>query len=317
MQKKNVSLLLISGLLLLGVGTSVSNAETPTAGAASGHVGAETCKGCHEALYESYAKNMHSKKNIPGAPGSGKECESCHGAGAGHVEKGGGRGTGMGNFGKNEEAKDKAARCLACHGESERLALWESSKHNSEGISCDSCHSGHSNLPKSLKKPQSELCVTCHRDIGSQINKQSHHPIKEGKVTCSDCHDPHGSLNPKNLKADSVNELCYKCHAEKRGPFLHEHPPVAEDCLTCHVAHGSNHNKLLNQKTPMLCQSCHIGTSGHFGAPFTAAKGFGANTPASPTNYTSVRAIGRACLNCHAAIHGSNGPGRYGKQFAK
>ena len=33
------------------------------------------------------------------------------------------------------------------------------------------------------------------------------------------------------IKADSVNELCYTCHTEKRGPFLFEHAPVREDCV--------------------------------------------------------------------------------------
>ena len=32
------------------------------------------------------------------------------------------------------------------------------------------------------------------------------------------------------LKEASVNDNCYKCHAEKRGPFLWEHPPVRENC---------------------------------------------------------------------------------------
>ena len=43
-----------------------------------------------------------------------------------------------------------------------------------------------------------------------------------------------------NLKAASVNEQCYTCHTEKRGPFLWEHAPVRESCLNCHTPHGSN-----------------------------------------------------------------------------
>lgn len=310
MRKRTVSLLLLSCLLLMGAGASVGQAETPQSGVASGYVGADTCKDCHEAPYASYLKTMHAKKNIAGSPASGKGCEACHGAGAAHVDKGGGRGTGMHPFGKAEEARDKAARCLACHDDSARLALWQSSRHSAAGISCDNCHGGHSTQPKGLKKPQRDLCFDCHRDIASQVNRQSHHPIKEGKVSCSDCHDPHGSFGQKMIKADSVNELCYTCHAEKRGPYMFEHPPVQEDCLACHTAHGSNHNKLLTQKTPNLCQGCHIGTHPHYRGPFTAATGFAATNP-------SDKGVARACLNCHAAIHGSNGPGERGQKLAK
>ena len=121
-------------------------------------------------------------------------------------------------------------------------------------------------------------------------------------MKCTQCHDQHGSSGPKMLKADTVNELCFKCHAEKRGPFLWEHPPVAENCLTCHVPHGSNHGKLLSSKPPLLCQSCHDATR-HPGTIYTKFETF----PGSATSGKN-RIIARGCLNCHTNIHGSNGP---------
>ncbi len=42
-----------------------------------------------------------------------------------------------------------------------------------------------------------------------------------------------------------MNETCYTCHADKRGPFLWEHQPVNEDCTNCHTPHGSNITPLL------------------------------------------------------------------------
>ena len=48
-------------------------------------------------------------------------------------------------------------------------------------------------------------------------------------MVCSDCHDPHGQ-ETGNLKEATINLLCYKCHAEKQGPFAFEHPPVRENC---------------------------------------------------------------------------------------
>src|SRR6185436_2724106 len=82
-------------------------------------------------------------------------------------------------------------------------------------------------------------------------------------------YNPHDGSNPKQLLADSTNELCYKCHTEKRGPFLHEHAPVREDCTSCHDPHGSNHERLLVAKPPFLCQRCHF--SGHASPPTTRA----------------------------------------------
>jgi len=43
------------------------------------------------------------------------------------------------------------------------------------------------------KQTQPEVCFACHKEQRAQVNRPSHHPIKEGKVACSDCHNPHGT----------------------------------------------------------------------------------------------------------------------------
>jgi DmsE family decaheme c-type cytochrome len=293
-----LTVFLVFSFVLFSAGFMQKGAE-----ADSGFVGVDTCKGCHPDKYDSYAKSIHSKKAISSSPASREGCESCHGEGSAHVEKGGGRGTGMFSFRKNLPAKDRAAKCLACHEETKTLAFWNQGKHQAEDVACDNCHSIHSGGNKFLKADRSEVCYQCHKDIKAMGNKQSHHPIKEGKVACVDCHNPHGELAEKMLKADSVNELCYKCHAEKRGPYMNEHPPVEENCLNCHNPHGSNHDRLLTQRVPVLCEQCHDTGGAMGGQPFTH---FSTNAPgnALPQHYM----VGRACLNCHQNIHGSNGP---------
>ena len=89
------------------------------------------------------------------------------------------------------------------------------------------------------------------------------------KMACSDCHNPHGSTGPTLLVKNSVNETCYTCHAEKRGPFLWEHAPVVDNCTNCHTPHGSANAPLLKARAPWLCQDCH---SGDHGARSTAAR---------------------------------------------
>lgn len=280
------------------------NASSTVRGDAE-YVGSETCKGCHVDSYSGYAKSIHAKKAISGSPANREGCESCHGPGGQHVEKGGGSGVAIFAFSKKADANTRSASCLTCHEGVRALAYWGMSRHQSADVSCDNCHSMHmgrvgENL---LKGKGPEACFGCHRNIKAQTNKQSHHPIREGKVKCTDCHNPHGSFDIKAMiTADSLNELCYKCHAEKRGPYAFEHAPVPEDCLSCHEIHGSNHSKLLVRKVPNLCQSCHSSGS-HLARGYTHLHSFG-----GPATSNKNRFFARSCLNCHGNIHGSNHP---------
>jgi DmsE family decaheme c-type cytochrome len=280
------------------------------AGASDGTVGTEICKGCHEDRYNTYIISTHSRKAIPNSPANHEGCEACHGPGAAHVEKSGEGGVGIFIFSKRlADAKQKSAKCLECHREHKDLVFWDLSRHYIESVSCDNCHTVHSGTRKNLKAPEPDLCNFCHKSIRAQQNRTSHHPIREGKMKCTGCHEHHGGFGPTQLKGDSVNELCYKCHADKRGPWMWPHPPVEENCLSCHTPHGSNHNKLLISRAPQLCQSCH-NASRHPSMPYTRFETFQGPTP-------SNKMFARACLNCHSNIHGSNGPSTRGKTFVR
>jgi DmsE family decaheme c-type cytochrome len=224
-------------------------------------------------------------------------CESCHGPGSAHVEAGGDKDL-IKSF-KTLSPEETSNTCLECHNKSEQT-MWKGSVHANRDLSCITCHSVHN--PKSaeaqLKTVKVEqTCETCHLQIKAQIQKTSHHPVREGLMSCGDCHNPHGTVTPKMLTANSVNEQCYTCHTEKRGPFLWEHPPVKENCLNCHTPHGSNHPKLMVAKRPFICQSCHMDTR----HPGTLYDG-------SPGSLASNRDFSRSCSNCHLTVHGSNHP---------
>jgi DmsE family decaheme c-type cytochrome len=105
------------------------------------------------------------------------------------------------------------------------------------------------------------------------------------------------------VNADWANELCLKCHTEKRGPFLWEHAPVRENCMNCHDPHGSNHEKLLAAKQPYLCQRCHLNTR-HPGTLYDQRNSLGGPSITAASN----RAVEHACRNCHQNIHGGNAP---------
>lgn len=258
-------------------------------------VGSQACATCHGALIAEFNKTLMGK--IGGAQRGKFECENCHGPGSAHVKAGGGRGVGgILSFGKDDprSVEERNGICLACHQKGERN-YWAGSVHETRGVACTNCHSVMKNVSRkhNLKTAvEAETCFQCHKLQRAQMQYSSHMPVREGKLTCTNCHNPHGSVTDKLIRQASVNENCYSCHAEKRGPMLWEHLPVRENCLNCHQPHGSNYENLLKVARPRLCHECHSfahGTGG-FGTPTTAY------------------VLGKACGNCHSNIHGSNHP---------
>lgn len=268
------------------------------------YVGSETCRQCHEDYYDSFSKNRHAFGADSRTPGAGWGCETCHGPGGDHADSEGETPIRLTAAETGEGVPGPDAACLQCHSRG-RLALWPGSEHQRWAVSCSDCHRIHNNYPGELAfKSEEETCRQCHKDIRAQLSRLSHHPLREGKMICSDCHNSHGTLEDKFIDAPSVNQKCFECHAEKRGPFLWEHPPVTEDCMTCHTPHGSARDGLLNARAPLLCQRCHANV-GHPGE--VTARSIG---DADTSVYRSLSNITfyRACLNCHTAIHGTNHP---------
>ena len=275
----------------------------PAAGAElpAGYVGAEACKACHQDQFERFSATTMGKLFLkhPRTAREALACETCHGPGKAHVEAGGGKGAQakLITFSKADPTpvEQRNAVCLQCHEKTARL-LWKGSAHESRDVACTNCHRvmvDVSERRQLAKATVIDTCAQCHVQRKAQLMRSSHMPLREGKMDCLSCHNPHGTVTPALLKENSINETCYTCHAEKRGPFLWEHPPVMESCANCHDPHGSNHEKMLKLARPRLCQSCHV----EFHATI-------AITRVTPRQFT----MGRSCLQCHSTIHGSNHP---------
>lgn len=273
-------------------------------------VGAEACAACHQEISEKF-KNAAHGKGLPKMKGIEfeKSCETCHGPGSLHANAGGDRtNTGFAtlkNF-KKLTAPQVSQACFECHKDSER-SHWSGSPHDRANVSCVQCHSVHSAKSEkaSLLQPtQQDTCYLCHGDVKGQMRRSAHMPVAEGKMMCTSCHGPHGTGAAKQIRAQSVNQLCYQCHQDKRGPLLWEHVPVRENCLNCHHPHGTHHEKMLLAKRTFLCQRCHLGTN-HPSTLYSAS---------DITNLNN-KLVGQTCQECHSNIHGSNHPS--GKTFIR
>lgn len=225
--------------------------------------------------------------------------------------------------------------CLGCHNGSPTMA-WHSSYHDRQGVACADCHDAHpnANLPqvipiehvtldqpsrRAMRVAQPDTCFKCHPQVFAEASLPSHHPIREGKVRCSDCHDAHGE-DGRSLKAQTLNQLCFECHAEKEGPFVWEHAPVTESCANCHMPHGTVANNLLQQPPTFLCLRCHTGHSTHGatlqctrchditlpGGGLTTLVGGYPMNPEIPTTPQSRQSLFTDCTQCHSQIHGSD-----------
>jgi len=281
-------------------------APPPAAAQATGFVGDETCSTCHDPEAKGLHATLHGKAQNVRTPAAktGQSCETCHGPGQAHVDTG--DKTKIKRF-NAMSAKDVNATCLTCHSKGSH-AQWNGGMHDARNVSCASCHSVHN--PKSEKAQLKtvtavQTCETCHKQESMKVKKSGHMPVREGKMDCTTCHTPHGSTNVRMLKVgNTINETCASCHAEKRGPFLHDHAAGRESCASCHDPHGSNNDRMLVAKEPMLCQRCHV-SSRH---PATIYDG-------TQIAAASNRAVGRSCVNCHSQIHGSNHPA--GEKFLR
>ena len=305
---------------------------------ADDYIGDKACAECHSDEVDQFHSGHATFSEDPSLPLDKKGCEGCHGPGKAHAAEqrgetpeGGATATastdptiiGYTNIG----AKDVSYVCMRCHADTMDSHHWDKTAHAQAKVSCVSCHQIHqvqkdlnapvgdrgivkhdvfpaAAAPKALLKgDEATLCGSCHQSEVAKFRLQSHHPIPEGRMACSDCHDIHpakaisqgkgadqtvGAITEQTAKhVGLVKDNCVTCHGDKAGPFAFEHDPVAgwtgRGCVECHNPHGSHNPKLLNAFSRGLCAQCHTDKgANHF--------------------------PGRSCwqAGCHVGIHGSN-----------
>ena len=212
----------------------------------------------------------------------GYGCEGCHGPGGKHM------GVTAGILMPVKLTSEESTElCSKCHSNlrSYDLQGWYQSEHLLSGLSCIDCHGGHSDNENFLVSDRDDFCNTCHADLRALFNMRSHHPVNEGLMECTDCHNMHSGEHENQLNIDR-DELCFTCHPDKQGPFIYDHDVSmasgADGCMSCHLVHGSNTDSLLRQPQ-QVCNQCH-------------------------TDQTPGRHFPGNCWTsgCHTEIHGSN-----------
>lgn len=273
--------------------------------------GDQWCAGCHAGVVKNFPASPHAAYSAdPSLPLDKRGCEGCHGAGNIHQATENGEVIAF----RNMTPKESSAACMRCHAQTLSENHWKNTEHARADLSCVSCHKIHPDSPpaweltalkkgkaadprkpifttrvdpkRMLKADEATLCGQCHAPQVGEFRGGNHHPVPEGKMVCSDCHNPHPSKNSK-VNKDPMRDACATCHTERAGPFVYEHDPVAgttgEGCVECHRPHGANNPKLLSSTTRGLCGKCH-------------------------TDQLASHFPGRSCYagGCHVSVHGSN-----------
>jgi DmsE family decaheme c-type cytochrome len=175
------------------------------------------------------------------------------------------------------------------------------SEHTKGGVACIDCHNTHPDDAQKLLSArhgkgsmvpanQLETCLGCHSNVAGEIAMPSHHRMQAGAMECSSCHNVHGTLQKRQVRAEG-RDMCVKCHTDKRGPFMFGHEAVnLEGCVACHQPHGSPAKNMLKERdVRTLCLSCH-------------SREIGAGAPHGRASSTTMG----DCTRCHTAVHGSN-----------
>lgn len=208
--------------------------------------------------------------------------------------------------------------CAKCHGEIKRgfhdathAALVRTEADGKvRNVACESCHgpaSAHvaAGTRTTINNPKLNptTCLQCHINARAEFSLQHTHPVLDGKIGCTACHNPHeGEAHVVDggarTLAPALSQSCAKCHPAQATQFTFEHEALREGCTTCHAPHGSPNDKMLKTRSTALCYQCHFQSQN--GAAATSIIHGGVDHAGNVVRGTCW------ATGCHEAVHGSN-----------
>lgn len=203
-----------------------------------------TCLSCHD-------KTTHRQSPRTGMHANSEtvNCLSCHSVHSGQQNS------------PSLLAQPELTLCTRCHGTqaSEFRNKPYTHRIGRGGMGCSSCHEPHGRpVPQNVRRTSSDepACAECHREkTGPHVFPHGANQVAANESgACMNCHEPHGSVNPNQLKRATIHQLCLECHTTLTEDTLGSAPPAFHNlrnprflhCTSCHVAvHGSNRSPQL------------------------------------------------------------------------
>jgi predicted CXXCH cytochrome family protein len=271
--------------------------------------GADTCLGCHDdesATYSASAlfKTKHAQRGDQRSPfGRGRPAvRGLPRPGRAARQEQEGRAINTFKPDSKVSLQDRNQICMSCHEGSARTA-WHAGAH-------ERAQSGLHRLPQGAPRARPGA------EEGHRAAGVLHLPQAAARRLPEDIGPPRAPgqdglqrlpqrtrvHHAAMLSKPTVNQTCFSCHAEKRGPVLWEHAPVAEDCALCHNPHGSVRQALLVKTPPHAVPAVPQRGGPPVGGAHTGRPA--RRQAAAPASFL----VGSGCVNCHTQVHGSNHP---------
>jgi predicted CXXCH cytochrome family protein len=270
--------------------TVCHNAHASSYRALLGSPADTVCFSCHEDAKKGLAQKYVHKPVKEG-------CQKCHDP-----------------HGSSQKASlHKAAQvlCVECHRSlhEKTIQALSTAKYPHSPVqngTCGSCHSPHfSNDEKLLKAPLTQICFTCHKDLGEKTKSSqfTHGPVSGND--CVACHETHGSPYPRILRSYFPAEfyvpyklenyaICFDCHNKDIAlrPTTSELTGFRNGERNLHFVHVNK------EKKGRSCKACHEVHAGNQAMHIRQEVPFG-ETWSYPIRYTKTPSGGSCVVGCH------------------